>query len=279
MTIKLGLQLYSVRDEMEKDMKGTLKAVKDIGYDFVEFAGYFGKSAEEVRAILDELGLSCISVHQSPEVFFEKGSQKAIDYIKTLGASFCAIPWMDPNCFLNNFDSFIQDVKTLGSRLKENGIKLLYHNHDFEFEKQNGKYLLDALYENVPADLLETELDLCWVNYGGEDPIQYLKKYAGRATVVHIKDFVCKNKNAGPVYQLIDKNGVPQEVEGKKKSKEENGFYMTPVGEGVQDVPGIIDACHFAKTEYLIVEQDDNYDVPSLKNAAISLENLKKFGL
>ena len=89
---KVGLQLYSVRDQMEKDMEGTLKAVKEMGYDYVEFAGYFGKSAEEIRALLDKYGLICISVHQGLD-FYEEGGQSAAEYIKTLGANFSAIPW------------------------------------------------------------------------------------------------------------------------------------------------------------------------------------------
>ncbi|MBR2132709.1 MAG: sugar phosphate isomerase/epimerase, partial [Oscillospiraceae bacterium] len=104
---KVGLQLYSVRGDMEKDFYGTLKAVKEAGYDYVEFAGYYGHTAEEVRGMLDELGLTCISVHQGPDLFINKG-QEAVDYLTTIGAKYCAIPWYGIENYENgNFDATI----------------------------------------------------------------------------------------------------------------------------------------------------------------------------
>ena len=88
---KVGIQLYSLRDAMEKDMDATLKAVKEMGYDYVEFAGYFDKSAEEVRTLLDKYGLECVSVHQAIGLFEEEG-KAAVDYLNTIGAKYCAIP-------------------------------------------------------------------------------------------------------------------------------------------------------------------------------------------
>jgi sugar phosphate isomerase/epimerase len=89
---KVGIQLYSVRDHMNQDFYGTLKAIKNAGYDYVEFAGYFGKSAEEIRAMLDELGLECISVHEGAETYLN-GGKAAVDFLNTIGAKYSAIPW------------------------------------------------------------------------------------------------------------------------------------------------------------------------------------------
>jgi sugar phosphate isomerase/epimerase len=89
---KVGLQLYSVRDEMEKDLEATLKAVKEMGYDYVETAGYFGRTAEEFRALLDKYALTCVSVHQNLD-FYENRGQEGVDFIKTLGAQYSVIPW------------------------------------------------------------------------------------------------------------------------------------------------------------------------------------------
>jgi hypothetical protein len=118
---------------MEKDFEGTLKAVKDMGYDYVEFAGFFGKSADEVKEILDRLGLTAISVHEGTQNFNEKGHE-AIDYLKAIGVKYCAIPWYNKDDMENKWDEMIADFKSYSKALKDAGIKLLYHNHDFEFE-------------------------------------------------------------------------------------------------------------------------------------------------
>ena len=114
----------------------------------------------------------------------------------------------------------------LGEVAKGYGIQLLYHNHDFEFMKVDGKYALDELYDSVPADLLKTELDVCWVNIGGENPADYIRKYAGRCPVVHLKDFFgTKSEN---MYELIGiKSTAP---------KRPTDFEFRPVGSGMQDI-------------------------------------------
>lgn len=272
--LKIGLQLYSVRDDMEKDMYGTLKQVKEMGYDYVEFAGYFGKSAEEVKAMLDELGLTAISVHQVHSLFLEEG-QPAVDYLKTIGAKYAAIPWMaaEDHKGAAHYDEVIAGIKKAAELLKDNGIKMLYHNHDFEFKTFEDKFLLDWLYETIPADLLETEIDTCWVKYAGYDPCEYIKKYAGRSPIVHLKDFTCKRFGGGPAYALIDENG--NEIE---TTREDNGFMFKPVGSGLQDFPAILAAAEEAGATYAIVEQDQSPEAPALESAKKSREYLKSIG-
>lgn len=272
--LKIGLQLYSVRDDMAQDMYAALKKVKEIGYDYVEFAGYFDHSAEEVRSMLDEVGLTCISVHQAYSLFLEEG-QKAVDYLKTIGAKYAAIPWMaaEDHKGCDHYDQVIADITKVAKLLKDNGIQLLYHNHDFEFQKYEDKFLLDWLYESVSEDLLKTEVDTCWVKYAGYDPCEYLKKYTGRSPVVHLKDFTCKRFAGGPAYALIDENG--NEI---KTTREDNGFAFRPVGMGLQDFPAILKAAEEAGAEYAIVEQDASPDRPPMEAARLSREYLKKIG-
>ena len=272
---KVCLQLYSVRDQMEKDMEGTLKAVKDMGYDYVEFAGYFGKSAEEIRALLDKYSLTCISVHQGLD-FYEEGGQSAVEYIKTLGAKYSAIPWYQAERLAGSPEW--EETKALfnrcGELLKKNGIQMLYHNHDFEFVKVDGKYKHDYLMQEIARDLLKPEFDTCWVRYAGEDPCKYLDMYAGDVDVLHLKDFTCKKLANGPAYALIDAEGNPI----KAASKEENEFRFRPVGQGMQDFPAILAAAEKAGTEYIIVEQDQTYELPSLEAVRESREYLKTLG-
>ena len=259
---------------MAQDMYAALKKVKEIGYDYVEFAGYFDHSAEEVRSMLDEIGLTCVSVHQAYNLFLEEG-QKAADYLKTIGADYAAIPWMaaEDHKGCDHYDNVIADITKVGRLLKDNGIQLLYHNHDFEFQKFEDKFLLDWLYESVPSDLLQTEVDTCWVKYAGYDPCEYLKKYTGRSPVVHLKDFTCKRFAGGPAYALIDENG--KEI---KTTREDNGFEFRPVGMGLQDFPAILKAAEEAGAAYAIVEQDASVDRPPMEAAKLSREYLKKIG-
>lgn len=274
---KVGLQLYSVRDKMEVDMEKTLKAVKEMGYDYVEFAGYFGKSAEEVKALLDKYGLECPSVHQGYGVFLENPEEN-VEYLKTIGAKYCAVPWMGMENQKGNpdFELAVANIKKVAKLLKDNGIQMLYHNHDFEFEKFEDKYLLDWLYETVGLDLLKPEIDTCWVKYAGEDPCAYLEKYAGHIDVVHLKDFVCKEFACGPVYALIDNSGKEK---APKKTPEENEFRFKHVGGGLQNFNEILASAEKAGAEYVIVEQDQWYEDDNLELARKSREYLKSLGI
>ncbi len=273
---KVGLQLYSVRDQMNLDVESTLKAVKEMGYDYVEMAGYFDKSAEEMRALLDKYGLRCISVHQTLD-FYESKGQVGVDFIKTLGAEFSVIPWYDKAKLPGS--PVWEETKELfvrtGKLLKKNGVDMCYHNHDFEFEMVDGKYKYDIMMEEISRDIFKPEFDTCWVRYAGEDPCQYIRTFAGNVRIIHLKDFTCKKLASGPAYALIDENGNPIEP----ATKEDNAFRFTPLGRGMQDFPAILAAAEEAGTEYVIVEQDDTYELPSLEAAKISREYLKTLGL
>ncbi|MGM9637845.1 MAG: sugar phosphate isomerase/epimerase family protein [Eubacteriales bacterium] len=271
---KVGLQLYSVRDEMEKDFFGTLKAVKEIGYDYVEFAGYFGHTAKEVRSMLDELGLVCISVHQGPDLFMEQG-QEAVDYLTTIGAKYCAIPWYGIENYRDGrFESTIEMFKKVSDLLAKSGIRLTYHNHDFEFQMMDGKPILEQIYAAM-GDKIEGEVDTCWVRYAGVDPCEFLRKYIGKMKTLHLKDFVCKKMAQGPVYALIDDSGKTSEP----VSKEDNGFRFVPVGQGLQDFPAILAAAEDVGIDYVIVEQDQSYELSSIEAARQSREYLRSLGI
>ena len=272
---KVGLQLYSIRDDMEKDMDSALRQVKEIGYDYVEFAGYFDHSAEEVKSMLDKYDLECVSVHQAPQLFADEG-QKAVDYLKTIGAKYAAIPWYDKDKLAGSpeWENTVKLFTEVGKLLKDNGIQMLYHNHDFEFNKSDDKFLLDWIYETIPEEYLQPQVDTCWVHYAGYDPSEYLLKYSGRIDIVHLKDFVCKNLGGGPVYALIDKDGKE-----KKSSREENGFEFRPIGYGIQNIPAILEASEKAGAEIVIVEQDQSVDRPPMEAAKLSREYLKSLGL
>lgn len=248
--LPVALQLYTVRDEAAKDFFGVLRQVKDMGYDHVEFtADFFGRTPGEIRAELDRLGLKAISAHVPIDMLIG-GTEKTIADFKALGCRYIAVPWLDEarRPGTGAWPQVVEQIKQIGAACRAAGVTLLYHNHDFEFVKIGGKYALDMLYEAVPAGLLETEIDTCWVRVGGEDPAAYVLKYAGRCPVVHLKDFA------------------------------RDPFDFRPVGYGVQDMPAILDASVKAGAKYVVVEQDRSAERPSLEAARLSREYLKKLG-
>ena len=273
----VGLQLYGVRNAMSRDFEGTLRAVRDMGYEYVEFAGYHGKSAEEIKALLDELSLKCISVHQGLD-FYNDDPTAAVNYLKTFGVKYSVIPWYDKS-LLAGSDKWEQTKAKfceIADLLYKNGMMLGYHNHDFEFNTYEGKYLHDYIFEAVPEEKIVPEFDTCWVHYAGIKPEKMLKKYKGRVQIVHLKDFVCKRFGTGPVYDLIDTNGNNL----GSGTREENGFEFRPLGEGIQNFEEILKACEECGTETVIVEQDQTYNLDELEAAKRSREYLKNtFGI
>ena len=273
---KVGIQLYGVRKAMEKDFEGTLKAVRDLGYEYVEFAGYFGRTAEQIKALLDELGLKCISVHQGLD-FFDEDPDAAAEFLKTFGTKYSVIPWYGKERLAGTpkWDETVERFNKIGDVLVKHGMKLGYHNHDFEFEKHDGKYLHDYIFEAVSPEKIDPEFDTCWVCYAGLEPAEWIRKYKGRVEIVHLKDFVAKHLAGGPTYALIDADG--NEI---KTKKEDSGFAFRPLGMGRQDFKTILEACEECGTEVVIVEQDQTYELEELEAARISREYLKNtFGI
>lgn len=247
----VALQLYTVREDMEKDFYGTLCKVKELGYDGVEFAGLYGHAPAEVREMLEKVGLTAISAHVPIDELLTD-IPKVVGNYKEVGCRYIAIPWLDEDRRPGHpgYADTLKQIQMIADEAEKQGITLLYHNHDFEFVKvDGGEYALDVMYQNIPA--LQTELDTCWVNIGGEVPAEYVRKYAGRAPVVHLKDFFLAGKKPEKLYGLI---GLDEE---ETEAKEEGSFEFRPVGYGMQNFPEILKACHDAKATWVVVEQDE----------------------
>ena len=264
--MKVGLQVYSIRDVAEKDFEGAMKAVKEMGYDGVELAGMYGIPATEIRQILDNVGLECISAHVSYGDLMSDIEGTVAAY-NTVGAKFIALPYMNPEHrpTAPDFDKVLENIKKISDECKKYGIALLYHNHDFEFEKMpDGTYALDYLYKTAGLDVIKPEFDTCWVRVAGEDPVEYIKTYAGNCPVVHLKDFVgSKSEN---MYALI---GIDKEASVTEE------FRFRPVGYGVQDFPSIIKASVECGAGWVIVELENSYETPVLETATMSRDYIK----
>lgn len=246
MSLPVSLQLYTLRDETAKDFKGTLEKVANIGYKGVEFAGYGGLTAAQMKAELDRLGLKVTGSHVGMDIL-RNNLEETIAYNLEIGNKYIVCPGTKGDTkehYLEVADFF----NRVGEKCKEKGLQLGYHNHAHEFKLFDGEYALDILYNNTNAELLKVELDTYWVQYAGVDPIAYMKKYAGRCPLLHQKDM---------------------------EAGEEKGF--TEVGNGIMDIKGIHAAVEEIGVEWFIVEQDRCVR-PQLESVAISFNYLKSMG-
>ena len=247
MSLPVAVQVYSVRDDAAKDLRGTLTAIKEMGYDGVEFAGLYGNSPAEIKKMCEETGLVPISAHV-PYVDMVADTEGVLKQYAEIGCKFVVVPYLMPEHRPDSdqFPTVVENIGKIGKVAKELGLQLLYHNHDFEFMKLDGKYALEVLYDTIPADLLQTELDTCWVNVGGEEPAAYVRKFTDRAPVVHLKDF--HGEKSEDMYELI---GIE-----KKAPARPGNFEFRPVGSGLQDFPAILAASEDAHAQWVVVEQD-----------------------
>ena len=191
MSLPVALQLYSVREELAQNFEGVIRKVSQMGYNGVELSGIGDQDDPgEMKRIIESYGLEVVSVHM-PFADMESKPGEMFDRALKAGCKYVVIPWLDKDVMLTDdqIDHTIERVRALGKKAKEAGLSLLYHNHDFEFRKIDGEYLLDRIYRKIPAEYLKTQLDTCWVRVGGEDPAEYILKYAGRSPIVHIKDY------------------------------------------------------------------------------------------
>jgi sugar phosphate isomerase/epimerase len=168
------------------------------------------------------------------------------------------------------FEGNVKLFEEIAKACKAKGIQLLYHNHDFEFQKMaDGRYALDYIYDTIPADLLQTEVDTCWVKVAGEDPAAYVKKYTGRSPLVHLKDFHKEGRPAN-MYQLIGTEVEEQESHGT--------FEFRPVGHGDQDFGPILEASVEAGAQWVVVEQDQSNGRTPMEAITLSRQYLKEQG-
>ncbi len=186
---EIGLQLYTVRTELRKDFEGTLARIATLGYADVEFAGYYDRSAADIRALLDRHRLKSNAAH-IPIASLRKEPAKVIEDAKTIGHRYIICPWLDP-AERKSLDHYRQHAKLfneVGKQCRNAGIQLGYHNHDFEFVALDGVMPYDLLLKETDPALVKMELDLYWIARGGQDALAYFEKHPRRFELAHIKD-------------------------------------------------------------------------------------------
>lgn len=185
---KIGIQLYTVRDQMKTDVPGTLARIAQIGYKEVEFAGYFGHPPEHIRAFLDSNGLTAPSTH----IAYENDDQwkAALDTAKKIGHEYIVMPWIpeERRKTLDDWKNFAQVFNHAAQMAHDAGLQFAYHNHDFEFPKMDGQVPYDVLLQSTDPKLVQLEIDLYWITKAGQDPLTYFARWPGRVPLVHVKD-------------------------------------------------------------------------------------------
>jgi sugar phosphate isomerase/epimerase len=243
----VGIQLYTVRNEMAKDFEGTLKAVAALGYKEFEFAGYNNKSPQEVKTLLSSLGVTAPSAH-FPLAAFEKDLNKTIDIAKAVGHKILICPFLMPNerKTLDDYKKVCGILNRAGEVCRAAGIQLGYHNHDFEFQPLEGKLPMDLMLAECDKNLVKIELDLGWITHAGKDPLAYFAKHPGRFISFHVKDM----------------NASTKEI-------------TVELGRGNVDFKRIFAKNKQAGVKHFFVEQDRSTMSP-LESIKISMEYLKK---
>lgn len=230
---RIGAQYYTLRDSIQniEDFDTTCKKVAEIGYQVIQISGT-PLPAEAMRKVTDKYGLKTVVTHRGfPD--FVKNVDEIIAYNRILDSEFCGIGSM-PFEYTENRETladFIQKTNQAAEKIKKAGMTLAYHNHAFEFAKIDGKTIMDWLLEETDPENVQFTVDTYWVQFGGVNPADFIRKVGKRAALIHFKDFAMDQK----------------EIHKQK---------MAEVGQGNLDWDGIIKACEEAGAKYALVEQD-----------------------
>lgn len=258
-----GMTLYTVRNEMGKDPKATLKEVADLGYKYIEAVDYkdgkfYGMAPTEFKSYLKSLGLKPISVHMGSMTL--DNADKLVADVKAAGFKFFIAPVPPMGMFKfdpktrklgmeGSMEQLAEILNTIAHKAKDAGLEFLYHNHDFEFQaNKDGVVPIDYLLEKLDPKYVNFQMDLYWVTKAGVDPVAYFQKYPGRFKIWHVKD-----------------------MDGQGR--------FAPVGQGKIDFARILANKKLSGMKYYIVEQDMVFDgMQPLEALKISKEGLNKFG-
>ncbi len=268
--LPLGLQLYSVRDQLQRDYPGTLKEVGRLGYKEVEAAGFYSQSVSEVRGAMEAAGVRCVSAHYSSAVL-TKNLEAILEFHQKLGTAqfiICSFPGFRPGStaaglpFKRQVTSFTpedwkwnaEQFNTWGKRVRDVGFQFGYHNHTMEFKEQAGMVPYELLLEATDPKLVIMELDCGWVTVGGGSPEHYLRTYADRIKMLHVKDFA-----PDPAHSSVD-NPPP----------------AAELGRGTANYPKIFAAVKPGAIEHMFIEQEAFLDLPPMEALRVDAEYMTK---
>lgn len=252
-TLPIGVQLFSLRDDLTRDFEGTMRRVADIGYTAVElysYDNYWGRSAADLRKVLEGIGLQPVSCHLDPNLL-QTDPETAIAFAHDVGCRFAGFPYLAPEQRgdASVYRALGQTLTRCGGIAQRYGMSFFYHNHDFEFAKLDGAYALDVLLAASDPDLVASELDVYWVQHAGLDPAEYIRKLGRRCQLVHLKDMAPDAEHS-----------------------------FAEIGEGIMDLDAVVAAGQDVGVQWYIVEQDCAYHRTPLEAIALSMQNMKRMG-
>ncbi len=246
--IPIALQLYSVREDCTRDLPSTLEAVAKMGYEGVEFAGYYGREAKELRALCDNLGLKVVGTHTGLNTLLGDELKQTVEFNQILGNPFLIVPGL-PEERRNSRVAWLDTAKLfneIAEKVKPDGMRTGYHNHSVEFAPMDGELPWDTFFGNTNPEVV-MQLDAGNALHGDADPVPFLERYPGRAATVHLKEYSSTNPKA-------------------------------LIGEGEVRWDDLFALCEStAGTEWYIVEQE-SYAFPPVECVDRCLQNLKKMG-
>lgn len=253
---KIGIQLYTVRDEIKNGIDSVIAKLASVGYEQVELYGYangqyFGKSTKEMAALLKQYNLTSPSAHIGLADFLYNGNddawKKAIEDAHIIGNHYMVIPWIEPahRKSLDDYKKIVARVNRAAELTTAGGLKFAYHNHQFEFEKFGDTCGYDLILNETDKNMVKLELDLYWVYNAGKDPFELFRQHPGRFVMWHVKD--------------MDKNDRNKQTE---------------VGNGSIDFKAIFKEAKLSGLEYFFVEQE-NYDVSPYVSIEKSIKYVK----
>lgn len=245
----ISVQMYTLRENVQADYLGTLRAVAELGYRAVELVTVGSLGAQALRQELDTLGLQVSGIH-TPLDRLEREADRALDEAATLGTTYVIVPYTPPERRKTGEDyrKLGETLTSIGRKAQNHGLQLCYHNHDFEFERFNGATGLAIMLEEADPQLVQAELDLYWAAKAGVDPVALLRGMAGSVPLVHLKDMA---------------------------DTPERGF--AEVGHGTLDFPAILAAGDEIGVKWYVVEQDTTAR-PPLESVGMSLAYLRTLG-
>lgn len=256
---KIASPLYIVRNECEKDLSAVLKKLAEIGYDGIEFLGFFGHTKEEVKQMLVDNGLEALGNHV-PYADLCKDAEEIFAFHAYIGCSYLTVAELP----LENFAEVSAKLDELAAKAKAAGITLLYHNHDQELiEKTDGKENLAYILDNTRKATLSLEPDLGWIEIGGGCCEKYLKDYADRCPVIHLKDYYSSdNSKLGRVREFVPARGTA----------ERGHFEFRPTGYGVLNLPKLMPLCLACDPEWFVMDHDLAYERDSFYDLKLSID-------
>lgn len=254
----IGIQLYMVKEAMEKDAQGTLKSLGKMGYKQLESYGgnkgmFWGMTNKQFKTLAADNGLKLVSSHYNEE---PQGFEKQVELAAAIGMKYLICPWKGPQTSIENFKRFADEFNANGEICKKHGMRFAYHPHDYPYKKIDGQLPIDVLLANTDKDLVDFEMDFYYTITEGQDPENYLKKYSHRFKLCHLRDVL--------------KERLPAD------SKEESA---ADLGQGIVNYSYLLATAIDNGMKYFFVEQSRFYKETPVESAQKNIRYLKNLRL